>query len=303
MNLPAAEPSAPRPPDGESVRVSERLTTTLFLATLLHGIVILGVTFADPIQRTAMPSIEVLLLADERPNESDNPDAKYLAQRNQKGSGNATDGHPSSPPSTLIAGDLAGSVNGNSTTYRSAAAGSEDAELIAARGVENEVTRSTGTPSPAQAEETPLAFNVGVLSPLSSGEDDGAVRLQGPKARELEVQPDTRESRIAPYLSAWRSKVEHLGSINYPRLANRQLEKSPVLEVALGADGRLLKVIVRRSSGEKELDQAAVDILKLAAPFEPFPESLQRDYDVLRFSYEWQFVRGRMSGSVRAGTG
>jgi hypothetical protein len=42
-----------------------------------------------------------------------------------------------------------------------------------------------------------------------------------------------------------------------------------------------------------------MDILKLAAPFEPFPEEL-RPSDVLRFAYEWEFVGGRLAGSTVA---
>jgi periplasmic protein TonB len=70
-----------------------------------------------------------------------------------------------------------------------------------------------------------------------------------------------------------------------------------VLEVAIAADGSLQEVIVRSSSGQRGLDLAAVQILRLAAPFAPFPESLRREYDVLRFAYEWRFSEG--VGAVR----
>ena len=46
-----------------------------------------------------------------------------------------------------------------------------------------------------------------------------------------------------------------------------------------------------------ELDAAAMDILKLAAPFDAFPKELAARHDVLRFAYEWQFVGGRLAGS------
>ena len=50
----------------------------------------------------------------------------------------------------------------------------------------------------------------------------------------------------------------------------------------------------------RTLDQAAMEILRLAAPFEPFPEGLRADYDVLRFAYEWRFSEG--AGQIRART-
>ena len=57
------------------------------------------------------------------------------------------------------------------------------------------------------------------------------------------------------------------------------------------------RAAVRRTSGHPELDQAAIEILKLATPFEAFPEELARRHEVLRFAYEWQFVAGRLAGS------
>jgi periplasmic protein TonB len=72
---------------------------------------------------------------------------------------------------------------------------------------------------------------------------------------------------------------------------------NPVVEVAIRADGKLESVIVRRSSGYRELDQAAANIVKLAAPFDPFPTVMRERYPVLRFAYEWQFMNGRLGDS------
>ncbi|MHB8814738.1 MAG: energy transducer TonB family protein, partial [Steroidobacteraceae bacterium] len=67
------------------------------------------------------------------------------------------------------------------------------------------------------------------------------------------------------------------------------------------ADGRLDHAEIRRSSGDPELDQAALTILKLASPFDPFPPQLAGHYRTLNFVYEWQFVGGRLAtGSVTA---
>ncbi len=59
-------------------------------------------------------------------------------------------------------------------------------------------------------------------------------------------------------------------------------------------DGRLQSATIQRSSGHPEIDAAALDILRLASPFDPFPPELARDYRVLRFAYEWQFVGGQV---------
>ena len=63
--------------------------------------------------------------------------------------------------------------------------------------------------------------------------------------------------------------------------------------MAIGAEGHLEEIVVRRSSGDRMLDQAALKILRLAAPFEPLPSSILAEYDVLRFAYEWDFSTGQ----------
>jgi len=55
---------------------------------------------------------------------------------------------------------------------------------------------------------------------------------------------------------------------------------------------------VIHSSGSAKLDQAAVDILKLASPFDPFPKDLADRYRLLRFTYGWEFA----GGAARRGT-
>jgi protein TonB len=86
------------------------------------------------------------------------------------------------------------------------------------------------------------------------------------------VSVDTQEALFAGYLAAWKQRVEQLGTLNFPDAARRAgMTGNPVLEVAIGADGGLREIIVVRSSQQKLLDQAALRILRLAAPFEPFP--------------------------------
>jgi protein TonB len=60
-------------------------------------------------------------------------------------------------------------------------------------------------------------------------------------------------------------------------------------------------VIVRRTSGYRELDQAAVDIVRLASPFDPFPTAMRTSYPVLRFAYEWQFLKGQLGDGAVLG--
>jgi protein TonB len=138
--------------------------------------------------------------------------------------------------------------------------------------------------------EVPLALSPTAPRPIATSATDDVLRLRGKRLDgATEIVPNTRESKLAPYLNAWRSKIERLGTLNFPQNVRNAQAGNPVLEVALRADGTLGEALIKRSSGSKEIDQAALSILRLASPFDPFPSEL-RQYQELRFAYEWQFL-------------
>jgi protein TonB len=101
------------------------------------------------------------------------------------------------------------------------------------------------------------------------------------------------EYRFAVYVDKWRQRVERVGNINYPAEARaRKIYGSLLLTVAIKADGEVEKVEVERSSGHKVLDQAAIRIVRLAAPFERFPDNVRRDTDIIHITRTWTFARG-----------
>jgi periplasmic protein TonB len=279
----------------------ERLITTLFLAALFHGVLILGVTFGAPINPfKGTPSLEVILLSDQRNDDGLNPDAAYLAQRNQKGSGTTDEiVRPSSAAASPLPAYLAGIADGNGVDWQRALTGSPSVDIVTSRSRKSDPLNRHGEKQASQAEETPMALFYAPPSLVIDASIDKSLALRGPIVHEVEVSPNTREARVAPYLDSWRRKVERLGTIKYPMAArNRDMTGNPVLEVIIRADGSVAQIVIRRSSGHKELDQAAIGILKLASPFDPFPDNIRQDFDQLRFAYEWQFIGERMVGSI-----
>jgi len=238
-------------------------------------------------------TLDVLLLTGEDTRAADNLDAQYLAQRNQQGSG-TTDDHvrPANPASSAIAAQQAGVPDGNSSEYREAVAGKQSAEILSSRSEHSEVEYRSGDDRPAQEAQAPLALAPTTPRPIATNATDDTLRLRGKRADgSFEVVPNTRESKLAPYIDAWRRKVERLGTLNFPQIP-RNGAGNPVLEVAIRRDGSLGSAIVKKSSGRKEIDQAALSILRLASPFDPFPKELSKQYEELRFAYEWQFIGG-----------
>jgi periplasmic protein TonB len=297
MSVPATEPSQPLLQGTEGLApVKDRLTTTLFLAALFHGIVILGITFAIPREDRPLPTLEVVLLTGADTRAADNLNAQYLAQRNQEGSGTTEERvRPANPASSLLAAQQEGLPDANSTEYREAVQGQQSKEVVSSRSDRSEVEYRSGENRPAEEAEAPLALAPTAPHPIATHATDQTLRLRGLKADgTYEIVPNTRESKLAPYLDAWRRKVERLGTLNFPQAIRNQGETgSPVLEVAIKPDGSLGDTIVRRSSGRKEIDQAALAILRLASPFDPFPAELRKQYQELRFAYEWQFLEGQ----------
>ncbi|WP_116810847.1 energy transducer TonB family protein [Steroidobacter cummioxidans] len=273
--------------------VNDRLTTTLFLAALFHGIVILGITFGVPRgDSTPTPTLEVLLLTSNDTKAADNPDAQYLAQRSQQGSGTTDERvRPANPMSSPVMADLDGVPDGNSDRYKEAVSGQQSTEIVSSRSNRSEVEYRSGDNNPSQQAEVPLALSPTAPRPIATSATDNSLVLRGKRADgSVEIVPNTRESKLAPYLNAWRTKVERLGTLNFPQYARDGQTGNPVLEVSLKADGTLGDALIRRSSGSKEIDQAALSILRLASPFDPFPSELRKQYQELRFAYEWQFL-------------
>jgi len=66
---------------------------------------------------------------------------------------------------------------------------------------------------------------------------------------------------------------------------------------ARATDGSVTEIRILESSGERILDQAAVDIVQRASPFDPFPDELRGKADILEIIRTWRFHRGNSFSS------
>ncbi len=106
--------------------------------------------------------------------------------------------------------------------------------------------------------------------------------------------PSTQFSVREAYIEAWVQKVQAWGTRNFPEDARKKgLTGSLTLRVTLRRDGEIAEILLLRSSGHPILDQAARRIVELAAPYAPFPESLQAEEgEYLTIRRTWQFLQG-----------
>ncbi len=280
---------------------NDRMLTTCFLAALFHGIVILGVTFSSSRGHAGdsdAPALEVVLVNDQAPSVAQNPNAHYIAQRTQLGTGSPTNQRTEIPKSSAIAEDRLGVPDGEGLSALQAADELGEEQLVATHAPAVKVlyfasatTAADGSGLPELLEKKP---DLG-MAPTDEGIE---LRMRGESKNQLWVAADTRESDVAVYLDGWRRKIERVGTMNFPDVARRKnLSGTPVIEVTIGADGKLLHTVVRRSSGHPEIDEAAMRILTLAAPYDPFSRALAAKHDEIRIAYEWQFLGGAAQGS------
>jgi protein TonB len=283
--------------------VRDRLMTTVFLVAILHAIVILGVTFG-PASRSgasAAQFLEVVLVKDPIPDANRNPDAAYLAQVNQRGAGNTEDARGAQSP-TLTApsapaseGEADGGVGA-----RSKSEASRQEDVIASRAAGSDRVSFAGPAESSAPAGAPLVF-VPPGSIAQGLEQGDALKLAGRPSRELLITANTRETSGAEYLDSWRTHVEKVFALDPTRwhaVRNSHASGNPTLEVQILSSGQLGEATIRHSSGDPELDQTALDILRLAAPFAPFPARLAKNYDSLRIAYDWEFSDGELDRSA-----
>jgi protein TonB len=293
--------------EGEMLRAglppaNDRMLTTCFLAALFHGIVILGVTFSSSGGKSGgndAPALEVILVNDQAPSVAANPNAQYLSERSQRGSGNTLKHERALiPKSSLMPVERSGIPSGAGLAALQAGANAGDEELVSTQQPAQKILYFASSTAAKESSELPLLLEKRPDLAMTPNDDGVELRMRGEAMHELWIAADTRESDVAVYLDSWRRKIERVGTMNCPDVARRQkLSGTPVIEVTIGSDGKLLQTLVRRSSGHPEIYEAAMRILKLAAPFDPFPGELSSKHDEIRIAYEWQFLGGASQGA------
>ena len=295
-----------------AVPPSERLGVSVLVALVVHALVVFGVTFVpeDP-PRESRNTLDVVLV----PKKTEKPPEKadYLAQVSQEGGGESPEkARPTTPtPAPLPAPEpeVTSAAPPPPPPPPPAEPEPPAKQVVTSREAKTKVAPPEQEPPPEpapksrpepepepQPESRPRVsaaqlINRSLEMATLSAELDVRMKRYAERPRRKYINARTREYKYAAYMEAWRSKVERVGNLNYPDEARRrQLSGSLLLDVALNADGSINKIRLRRSSGEKVLDDAAVRIVRLAAPFAPFPKDIRDETDILHIERTWQFL-------------
>lgn len=101
----------------------------------------------------------------------------------------------------------------------------------------------------------------------------------------------------AEYIQNWSKKLERIGNINFPQKAIQlSLSGTLILNATLDRAGRVTEMQISVSSGSKILDNAALRIVKLAAPYEPLPKEIREKYDRLNITRTIIFQKKKGQG-------
>lgn len=271
---------------------NDQLGFGLFLAVALHALLIFGVGFSLTDRQPPAPTLEITLA--QHKSQQKPEDADYLAQMDQQGSGDqaekseiTTDRSAEMPaPSTRQAAPVqVATPQQQKTSTDSVITTVADSNLAASHSDQKQEIEG-------QQAETRLNQPLQELASLQARLDQQRQEYSRmPRVHRL-TSASTRSAEEANYMRYWVERIEEIGNSHYPEEARRrQLYGELRLAVTLLPDGTVESVEILQSSGQQVLDQAAVRIVRQAAPFDTFPAEL-RDWDKLEIIRTWHFERG-----------
>ncbi len=278
-------------------KLNRRFQISLTASILLHLVVIALVTFAVP-QKSGDKNnqpLEVVLVNAKSAIKPVKADVK--AQHNLDGGGNTDADRRAQSPLPVLREDA------QSNDVAVARKRVEQLEQEARRLMTQAKSSADIASSPRQVAPQPPQPDV--PSP-SLGEADiqrslAIQRMEAAIAKQWDayqkrprrqfVGARAEAYRFARYVEDWRVKIERVSEHNYPQAAaDKGIYGSLMLSVAIKSDGSVEKVEMIRSSGHKVLDEAAIKIVKMAAPYAPFPPDIAKDTDIIDITRTWRFT-------------
>ena len=264
---------------------------TLLFSLLLHGVLLLGITFHFVKPTPSLPTLDVTLVNVANQQAPDKAD--FLAQANNTGGGQSD---RAARPSDLFSGAIPKPDPGiaaqpvEATTPRPREA--TPTRMVTTSGATDfRVTSDTARTQVDPQEQAPTAEELkrqqAIAQLAAELRQKKVAYAKRPKVKYLTAS--TREYAYAAYMRGWSDRVERVGNLNYPEEARRRgLHGDVLLTVVLSLDGSIKSIEVIQSSGQKVLDAAAERIVRLAAPFPPAPKSAER-IDELNITRTWRF--------------
>lgn len=276
-------------------RRDDHLGIALLISIAVHA-ALLAVRFIAPAPPPPKEvTLEVTLLNVRGETPSLTP--QVLAQHDFSGGGQAESGVASSPL-PLTAADTPDQIVLAAMLRRQRELEAEQERLLAllearqAAAATAGDARETGDAVAEEGEDELYQESVLVNAQIAALRE--RIERYNARPRQMFVGPSAQSAPQARYVEAWRQKIEALGTEHYPQDARGKIYGDLQLTVYIRRDGSLYKVEVDRPSHHAVLNQAALRIVQLAAPFPPLPPELARDTDILAITRTWHFTRDQL---------
>lgn len=280
----------------KALALSVPLQTSTCVSVVVHAILILLVSFVGIDPRSFTPPHNIMDVVLVNAKSKDRPlKADALAQANLDGGGNTDEARRAKTPLPAI--EQSASRNEVRAAQERVTQLEQEMKTLmtqvksSAKVLQGEVTQETaGSPNPISASDMmEKTAEIARLEAAISREYEAY--QQRPKRKFVGAR--TTEYRFAQYVDTWRLKIERVGNLNYPEEAKaKKIYGALQLTVAIKSDGEVEDIQINRSSGKRVLDEAAKRIVRLAAPYDRFPDNIKRDTDILHITRTWMFTRG-----------
>jgi len=274
---------------------NDSLLVAVFIATIVHIIIALGVNFTAPNPEKINRSIDVTLAVTPTPKAP--KEAKFLAQDNQIGAGEQTK-KPEPPKQQLPSPSNNGQTKQVSKTAPQVSKPKETPKVLTQQKA---VTKVVAATKPAVVEKQHEEQKEQPTPKLSAESLQQQISALGTEIRQSQQSSDqtkivsvnavsTHKYVAAQYLKDWESKVERTGNLNYPEAAiKKNFSATLTMDVGIKSDGSIYTIRITHSSGIPALDEAAKNIVKMSAPFPPLPLDLRKEVDILVITRVWKF--------------
>jgi len=278
------------------VGTGARFSSCMIFAVMLHALVILGVSFnlPDPQQKLEDTGLEVILV--QRASTKAPDEAVYLAQANQRGGGEERARlRPTAPLSTPLPILAEGVAN---TPLNSAPPQTDTEQTKAILHRDSSRNRLQAPQAERKRPRRPLARATAMAeqrlrTARLEAEIGQKLRAYAKRPKKVYLSANTREYRYARYMQAWVAQVERIGTLNFPAAATRHhIFGELVLSVGIRPDGSVDSVRIIQPSGFEILDRSALRIVRMAAPYDPLPQDIREQTDILQITRTWQFLPG-----------
>lgn len=266
------------------------------MASILLHAAVLSVRFGlpDPARLRTLPqTLDVVLVNSRSPTRP--VEAEVVAQANLDRGGDTDEDRRAATP-LPVSRTVEQGNDLQRARKRAADLEAKQRQLMTQAQAEAAVPAPPAPPAPA-TEPQPTPSGADLMNSalaLARMEAQIARRIEeyNKRPRKAFVGARAAESRFAQYVEDWRLKIERVGNLNYPDGARGRIYGSLRLTVSLKPDGSIEDVQIDRPSEYRLLNDAALKIVRLAAPFGPFPPEIRKDTDLLVITRTWTFAPG-----------